>query len=196
MHHTHLHKYAVRLNLVLTSLLHYTQNFVQSQCSWGIFIIIHVPANNRETSELLEPCLKCILTKLLNKVYNGVFVSKFTCQIKHFGVWSTCFSLKHKASSRFFRFVYLFIFFTSPAKRAPHKSRTNRGTGDSCYNFADYLLCLQGRSWTATPGVSRHFSLIHLHLFLFTRLLGITLTTKIPCKFCVSTFGKNTTTVP
>lgn len=141
MHHTHLHKYAVPQNLVLTSLLRYTQNFAQSQCYWGIFIIIQVPANNRETSELLDTCLNAYIPNSSIKYTTVYLLSKFLCQIKHFGAWSMCFSLKHKASSQFFRFIYLFIF-TSPAKRAPHKSRTDWRTGDSYYNFADCFLCL------------------------------------------------------
>lgn len=168
MHHTHLHKYAVPQNLVLTSLLRYTQNFAQSQCYWGIFIIIQVPANNRETSELPDTCLNAYIPNSSIKYTTVYLLSKFLCQIKHFGAWSMCFSLKHKASSQFFRFIYLF-FFTSPAKRAPHKIQNRLKDRRLLLQLCRLLSMPLGRSWPPTPGMSRHFSLIHLHSFLFTR---------------------------
>lgn len=102
-------------------------------CDFYSVIQVLVDRSEIDRSELLAPCLKCILNRLPNKMYNDVLVSKSMCQIKHFGV---CFPLTCKASSKF---ITLF-FFTCPAKRAPQNPRTDRGAGDSRHNFAGCFL--------------------------------------------------------
>lgn len=73
-------------------------------CDFYSVIQVLVDRSEIDRSELLAPCLKCILNRLPNKMYNDVLVSKSMCQIKHFGV---CFPLTCKASSKF---ITLFFF--------------------------------------------------------------------------------------
>lgn len=141
------------------------------------YSVIQVLVNNR--SELLAPCLKCI-TRLPNKMYNDALVSKSMCQIKHFWV---CFPLTCKTSSIFY---FYFFFKTSSAKRAPQKP-WQRGR--------ELLPQLCRLLSAAISGASKYFLLLCLHPFLFTRSLGITLTTKTPYKSYIMTFDKNIITV-
>lgn len=73
-------------------------------CDFYSVIQVLVDRSEIDRSELLAPCLKCILNRLPNKMYNDVLVSKSMCQIKHFGV---CFPLTCKASSKFITLFFL-----------------------------------------------------------------------------------------
>lgn len=138
----------------------YPQLRTKPMCLWD-FYTVQVSAKNRQTD------VSCWIF-----AWNAVTSMKYTMLYLQVNLWDrsstlgygaeACVFFWHEAPSKFFR-----CFFTTPAKRAPHKSRTDRRAWGSCHKFEDCFLCCQGSRTPATSGVSNHFLVLHLHPFLF-----------------------------